>query len=46
MGSVFRATWPAFTLTLVMTIIAGWALMACCPQATKITEVFQFCLKT
>jgi len=46
MGSVFRATWPAFALTLVITIIAGWALMAYCPQATKITEVFQFCLKT
>ena len=46
MGSVFRATWPAFTLTLVITIIAGWVLMAYCPQATKIKEVFQFCLKT
>jgi hypothetical protein len=44
MGSVFRATWPAFTLTLVITIIAGWALMAYCPQATKIYEAFQFCL--
>ena len=31
MGSVFRATWPAFALTLVITIIAGWALTAYCP---------------
>ena len=44
MGSVFRATWPAFALTLVVTIIAGLALMAYCPQATKISEAFQFCL--
>ncbi len=44
MGSVFRATWPAFALTLVIAIIAGWALMAYCPQATKISEAFQFCL--
>ena len=44
MGSVFRSTWPAFSLTLVITIVIGWALMAYCPQATKITEVLRFCL--
>jgi len=44
MGSVFRSTWPAFLLTLVITIITGWGLMAYCPQATKITEVLRFCL--
>ena len=44
MGSVFRSTWPAFSLTLVIAIITGWALMAYCPQATKITEVLRFCL--
>jgi len=44
MGSVFRSTWPAFLLTGIITIIAGWALMRHCPQATKISEVFRFCL--
>lgn len=44
MGSVFRATWLAFTLTLVLTISAGLALMSYCPQATKITEAFRFCI--
>jgi hypothetical protein len=44
MGSVFRATWAAFALTLVITIIVGWALMTYCPQANKITAVFQFCI--
>jgi hypothetical protein len=43
-GSVFRSTWPAFAVTFVITIIAGWALMSYCPQATKITEVLRFCL--
>ena len=43
-GSVFRSTWPAFALTFVITIIAGWALMSYCPQATKITEVIRLCL--
>lgn len=43
-GSVFRTTWPAFALTSVITIIAGWALMSYCPQATKITEAIRFCL--
>lgn len=43
-GSVFRSTWPAFALTFVITIIAGWALMSYCPQATKITEIIRFCL--
>ncbi len=44
MGSIFRSTWPAFTLTLVITIFSAWALMAYCPQATKIPEVLRFCL--
>ncbi len=43
-GSVFRSTWPAFSLTLFITIAAGWAFMSYCPQATKITEVYRFCL--
>ena len=43
-GSVFRSTWPALLLTLVIAIAAGWGLMAYCPQASKITEVFQYCL--
>jgi hypothetical protein len=43
-GSVFRATWPAFALTLVITVIAGWALMAYCPQASKITDVLRYCI--
>jgi hypothetical protein len=43
-GSVFRSTWPAFALTSVITIIAGYALMSYCPQATKITEVVRFCI--
>lgn len=43
-GSVFRATWPAFALTLVITVIAGWSLMVYCPQATKISDVFQLCI--
>lgn len=42
-GSVFRATWPAFALTFGITMIAGWVVMAYCPQATKITDVFRFC---
>ena len=44
MGSVFRATWPAFALTLIITVIAGWALMTYCPQATKITDAFRYCI--
>jgi len=44
MGSVFRATWPAFALTLVITIITGWIVMAYCPQANKITEAFRLCI--
>jgi hypothetical protein len=43
-GSVFRATWPALLVTLVITAIASWSLMAYCPQATKIRDVFQYCL--
>jgi hypothetical protein len=43
MGSVFRSTWPAFLLTLIITIITGWGLMTYCLQATKITEVLRFC---
>lgn len=43
-GSVFRATWPAFALTFVITVIAGWVLIVYCPQATKITEVFRLCI--
>jgi hypothetical protein len=43
-GSVFRATWPAFALTLVITVIAGWALMTYCPQAVKITDAFRYCI--
>ncbi len=43
-GSVFRSTWLTFSLTLAITIIAGWALVAYCPQAAKITEIFRFCL--
>lgn len=43
-GSVFRATWPVFALTMLVTVIAGWVLMSFCPQATKITEVFQICI--
>ena len=43
-GSVFRATWPAFALTLVITVIAGWALMTYCPQANEITAVFRYCI--
>ncbi len=44
MGSVCRATWPAFALTLAITVIAGWALMAYCPQAIKITDAFRYCI--
>lgn len=44
-GSVFRATWPAFALTLVLTIIAGWVIMTYCPQAIKITDAFRYCIK-
>jgi hypothetical protein len=44
MGSVFRATWPAFALTLAITILAGWALMTYCPQAIKITDAFRHCI--
>jgi hypothetical protein len=43
-GSVLRATWPALFLTLCITIIIGWGLMTYCPQATKIREVFLYCL--
>lgn len=43
MGSVFRATWPAFALTLAITVISGWALMTYCPQAIKLTDVFRYC---
>ena len=44
MGSVLRATWPAFALTLVITVAAGWALMTYCPQAIKITDAFRYCI--
>jgi hypothetical protein len=43
-GSVFRATWPAFALTLVITVIVGWSLMTYCPQANKIIDVFRYCI--
>ncbi len=43
-GSVFRATWPALALTMLVTLITGWALSNYCPQAIKIREVFQICL--
>ena len=43
-GSVFKATWPAFALTLVVTVIAGCALMTYYPQAIKITDVFRYCI--
>ena len=43
-GSVFRTTWPAFALTLVITVIAGWILMTYCPQATKISDAFLYCI--
>ncbi len=43
-GSVFRATCPAFALTLVITMIAGLVLMSYCPQANKITEAFRLCI--
>ncbi len=38
-GSVFRATWPAFVLTAAITILAGWAMMHYFPGAAKITDV-------
>ncbi len=44
MGSVFRATWPAFALTLVITVAAGWVLMTYCPQAIKMTDAFRYCI--
>jgi hypothetical protein len=43
-GSVFRATWSAFALTMVITVIAGWVLMTYCPQANKIMDVFRYCI--
>lgn len=43
-GSVFRATWPALLVTLVITILTGWGLSAYCPEASKIREVVEFCL--
>ena len=43
-GSVFRATWPAFALTFVITMTAGWVVMTYCPQAIKITDVLKFYL--
>ena len=46
MGSVFRATWPAFAMTLVITVITGWLLMTYCPQANKITELFGIVYKS
>jgi hypothetical protein len=44
MGSVFRATWPAFALTLGITVIAGWAIMSYCPQAIRIIDAFRNCI--
>jgi len=29
---------------IMITLIAGWALMAYCPQAIKITETFRLCI--
>ncbi len=43
-GSVFRATWAAFALTMVVAVIAGWLIMAGCPQAIKIADVFRLCI--
>ena len=43
-GSVFRATWPAFAFTLVVTLILGLFLLSYCPKATKLTEVVTLCL--
>ena len=43
-GSVFRATWPALALTLLVTLMTGWALTTYCPQASKIKDVIQICL--
>lgn len=43
-GSVFRATWPAFVLALAITVLAGWVLMTYCPQAGKITDALRLCI--
>lgn len=42
-GSVFRATWPAFLFTLLVPVILGFVATSYCPQATKLTEVVRIC---
>lgn len=43
-GSVFRSTWPAFILTLIIALVAGWGLMTVCPEAAKVADVIHICM--
>ena len=38
-GSVFRDTWVAFAITLVVTVALGGAVQAHCPDATKLADL-------
>jgi hypothetical protein len=41
MGSVFKATWIPFALTLVMAIAGGLIIHCCFPGVTRISELFK-----
>ncbi len=40
MGSVFRATWLPFALTLLLSLLAGWLIHHYFPGVTRISELF------
>jgi hypothetical protein len=40
LGSVFRATWIPFVLTLLLSLLAGWLIHHYFPEVTRISELF------
>jgi hypothetical protein len=44
MGGIFKTTWAPFVSILVLSFLFAFAVHRLCPQATKFSEVFGFCL--
>ncbi len=45
LGSVFKATWKQFSLIILLALIAGLAMHAFFPEASKISEIVKILLK-
>ena len=46
LGSVFRTTLPALLFSLVVVVVFALAASSYCPDATKLSEVFEYCFQT